>query len=666
MSSHNNNNNYSSQQQESSSSLSSSEDVLLFNNLNQRSLSITQQRLALPVYQLRKHILHLLETKQTLVVVGHTGCGKTTQIPQYLYEAGWCDGGRCIAVTQPRRVAATSVAVRVAEEMGESTVGGKVGYTIRFDDQTTNTTAIKYMTDGMLLREMMVDPLLSRYPVVMIDEAHERSLSTDLVIGLLKKVMVRRPDLRVIVSSATLDAEDFCNYFNLNKDSNDKTKDTCAILSIEGRNYPVDLHYLEEPTANYVDTTVKTIVDIHLTQTPGDVLVFLTGQDEIETVRRQLIDRLSDDPTNQQHQYTIVPIYSGLPLEKQMKVFAPPNIHKRKIVLATNIAETSITIDGIVYVVDCGFVKIKSYSGRSGTDSLVVVPTSQASANQRAGRAGRNRSGKCYRLYTEAAFAKLDVHTIPEIQRSNLSSVVLQLKALGIDNILAFDFLSPPVADSLVRALELLYALGAIDDYAKLTSPIGMTMAELPTEPPFSKMILSAASDFGCSEECLSIVAMLTIPGIQYNQSLVRKQFGVKEGDHLTLLNIYNSYVDIKQKDQSGWCHDNGLNAKAMTRVLQGNNNNDTKKVDPSVLVRKAIVSGFFSNAARLLPDGSYQTIKDKRNLWIHPTSIIGTINSPEWVIFHDVIITTKEFMKELTVIEPNWLSEIAPHYYSK
>ncbi|GAM19019.1 hypothetical protein SAMD00019534_021940 [Acytostelium subglobosum LB1] len=659
--------------------LNSAADLLVFNS-NQK-LSITQQRIALPIFQVRRQILYLLETHQTLVIVGNTGCGKTTQIPQYLVEAGWAEGGRSIVCTQPRRVAAMSVANRVAEETGTN-IGEIVGYAVRFEDTITESTKIKYMTDGMLIREMMMDPLLSRYPVIMIDEAHERSLPTDILMGLLKKVQARRKDLKIIVSSATLDAEDMCQFFNSNR-TGDKSKDTAVILSIEGRNYPVDIHYLLKSSVNYIDTTTTTIVDIHTTQPPGDVLVFLTGQEEIETIRRALEDRLSDanGKSRRLSPYKIIPLYSGLPMTKQMKVFEKPDIKVRKIILATNIAETSITIDGIVYVVDTGFVKIKTYSGRSGLESLVVVPTSQASANQRAGRAGRNRPGKCYRLYTQEAFSKLSVHTLPEIQRSNLAPVVLQLKALGIDNILNFDFVSPPPPDAMIRALEVLYALGALNDDCKLTTPVGHIMAEFPVEPQFSRMILSSVN-YGCSEEIITIVAMLSIQGLFVNQSQsIRRSFTVKEGDHLTLLNLFNIF-SRKSKSDSSWCHENQINYKVMLRCVQVRkqllayakkyqiklisitDNNDKNIPDKTVPIRKAIVSGFFTNAAHLQPDGSYQTVKDKHKLWIHPTSVLSTVNSPEWVLFHDVTVTTKEFMKELCVIEPSWLYEIAPHFY--
>ncbi|KAN0027564.1 hypothetical protein ACTFIU_010529 [Dictyostelium citrinum] len=696
-------------------SISFGNDNFIYNS-NQK-LTIQQQRISLPIYQNRKHILYLLEKYSTLVIIGNTGCGKSTQIPQYLFESGWADGFRTILCTQPRRVAAISLAERVAQELGEQHVGKTVGYSVRFDEKISDIeTRIKYMTDGMLIREMMLDPLLLKYSVIMIDEAHERSLQTDILMGLLKKVQKKRNSnysnidqqqqqqqqqqggdnsLKLIVSSATLNAQDFYNFFNYNQ-TNDKSKDTSTILSIEGRNYPVDIHYLEEPTSNYIQTTLQTIIDIHTTQPPGDILVFLTGQEEIEKMIQTLDDKFEilkqqlqqQREKNKQHfmKYSILPMYSGLSINKQIKVFESVGDSKkiRKIIIATNIAETSITIDGVVYVVDCGFVKIKSYDSISGLESLVIVPTSKSSANQRAGRAGRSRAGKCYRLYTEQTYEKLlPPQTIPEIQRSNLTTTILQLKALGIDNILNFDFISQPPSGSLIRGLEVLYGLGALDDNGKLTNPTGMIMAEFPTDPTFSKMIIQSSSNgFHCSEECITITAMLNIQGLFTNQNhKSRKHLLVKEGDHITLLNIFNSFTNGNQNSPQ-WCHQHQINYKAMQRVLQVRKQllayakkysikvvscfddpNNTKE-QCSTLIRKAIVSGFFTNAAQLQPDGSYQTIREKHKLWLHPTSVLCLSNSPQWVIFNEVTITTKEYMKDVTSIEPNWLFEIAPHFY--
>lgn len=344
---------------------------------------------------------------------------------------------------------------------------------------------------------MMGDPLLKRYSVIMLDEAHERTVYMDVVVGLLYKIQKKRPDLRLIISSATMDAESFKNFFNHNS-TRDKSKDTSAIMSITGRTYPVDIFYSEKPVRdpaarlppvrparpqpvvpsrsllgflkvpNYIEATVKTVFDIHQAEKAGDILAFLTGQDEVDAVCEKLRERAEEiEGHGGLDGLLVLPMYGGLPAMEQMKVFDRPPDGFRKVIIATNIAEASITIEGVVYVVDAGFAKIKGYNPKTGIESLVIAPVSKASAKQRAGRAGRVRSGKCYRLYTEADHAKLAPMNLPEMQRSNLAGVLLQLKALGIDNVLRFPFLSPPPAEAMMRGLELLLSLGALDEYGK-------------------------------------------------------------------------------------------------------------------------------------------------------------------------------------------------------
>ncbi|RUS75928.1 hypothetical protein EGW08_016316, partial [Elysia chlorotica] len=377
---------------------------------------------------------------------------------QYLLEAGWAAEGHVIGVTQPRRVAAVTVAARVAEERG-SILGDEVGYLIRFDNSCDEEkTRVKFMTDGMMIREIMKDPLLRKYSIILLDEAHERALNTDIVLGLLRKIQKKRKDLKLIVASATLDAEEMRDFFNTN-DTDDPEKDTASILTVEGREYPVDIHYTLDPVPNYIKASVDTVMKIHFNEQSGDVIVFMTGLHEVDDVVSQLISearKLKKDDMKMR----VLPMHGSLPASEQMKVFERGSRYTRKIVVATNIAEASITIPGICYIVDSGFVKLKAYNPMSGIESLVIVPISQASANQRAGRAGRLRAGKAFRLYTEEEFVKLPAATIPEMQRSDLATVILQLKALGVANVLRFHFMSPPPAQNMVRGLELLYALG--------------------------------------------------------------------------------------------------------------------------------------------------------------------------------------------------------------
>ncbi|XP_071957723.1 probable ATP-dependent RNA helicase DHX35 [Antedon mediterranea] len=641
------------------------------------SMSIQQQRQRLPVFKHRNHILYLLETHQTIVIVGETGCGKSTQIPQYLAEAGWTDSGYVVGVTQPRRVAAITVAQRVAEERG-AVLGHEVGYSIRFDDCTDkDATRIKFLTDGYLVREMMEDPLLSKYSVIMLDEAHERTLYTDIAIGLLKKILKKRKDLRVIVASATLDAEAFQNFFNDN-DTKDKSKDTAVILTVEGRTFPVDIFYTESPVPNYLRSTVETIIKIHKSNEEGDILAFLTGQDEVDQALQMVIDYARSNKNEKLMKMKALPMYGTLPADEQMKVFERTPPGTRKIVLATNIAETSITVNGIGYVIDSGFVKMRAYDANTGMEGLVIVPVSQASANQRSGRAGRNRSGKTYRLYTEADFDKLSQMTVPEMQRANLSSVILQLKSLGIDNVLRFTFPSPPSSKAMIRGLELLYALGGIDDSAKLTQPLGVRMAEFPLDPMFAKMLL-VSGDFGCSEEILTITAMLQVQNIFFtprNQKIqaekMKRRFSVMEGDHLTLLNVYEAFQ--KYGKNSRWCHEHYLNYKGLVRASSIRKQLEkllkkfkiklvSSEGDADVICR-CIVAGFFANAARLHATGSYRTIRDDKELDIHPTSVMYAEKWPKYVVFYEVLQTNKDYMRDVTEIDPTWLYELAPHYY--
>ncbi|EDL06283.1 probable ATP-dependent RNA helicase DHX35 isoform a [Mus musculus] len=620
------------------------------------ALSIEQQRQKLPVFKLRNHILYLVENYQTVVIVGETGCGKSTQIPQYLAEAGWTAEGRVVGVTQPRRVAAVTVAGRVADERG-AVLGHEVGYCIRFDDCTDPlATRIKFLTDGMLVREMMVDPLLTKYSVIMLDEAHERTLYTDIAIGLLKKIQKKRGDLRLIVASATLDAEKFRDFFNQNETS-DPARDTSVTLTVEGRTFPVDIFYLQSPVPDYIKATVDTVVKIHQTEGDGDILAFLTGQEEVETVVSMLIEQARAlARTGMKKHLRVLPMYAGLPSFEQMKVFERVSHSVRKVIVATNVAETSITISGIVYVIDCGFMKLRAYNPRTAIECLVVVPVSQASANQRAGRGGRNRSGKCYRLYTEEAFDQLPQSTVPEMQRSNLAPVILQLKALGIDNVLRFHFMSPPPAQSMVQALELLYALGGLDKDCRLTEPLGMRIAEFPLNPMFAKMLLESGN-FGCSQEVLSIAAMMQIqnvfvfPSNQKSQATrVHRKFAVEEGDHLTMLNVYEAF--IKHNKSSQWCQEHFLNYKGLVRAATVRD--QLKKLlvkfqvpkvssegDPDPVLR-CIVSGFFANAARFHSSGAYR------------------------VIYNEVIQTSKYYMRDVTAIESAWLLELAPHFYQQ
>ena len=627
------------------------------------NMSIKQQRESLPVFKFRDQLLKAVHENQLMIVVGDTGSGKTTQLTQFLAEGGFADAG-IIGCTQPRRVAAMSVAKRVAEEVG-CELGQEVGYTIRFEDCTSPETRIKYMTDGMLEREILLDPNLRKYSVIMLDEAHERTIATDVLFGLLKKTVKRRPDLKVIVTSATLDADKFSEYFN-----------SCPIFTIPGRTYPVEIMYSREPESDYLDAALVTVMQIHLSEPPGDILLFLTGQEEIDTSCEILFERMKALGPNVP-ELIILPVYSALPSEMQSRIFEPAPPNSRKVVIATNIAETSITIDQIYYVIDPGFVKQNAYDPKLGMDSLVVTPISQAQAKQRAGRAGRTGPGKCFRLYTEAAFQSEMLPTsIPEIQRQNLSHTILMLKAMGINDLLHFDFMDPPPTNTMLTALEELYALSALDDEGLLTR-LGRKMADFPMEPALAKVLIYSV-DMGCSDELLSIVAMLSVQTVFYRPKEKQQQADQKKakfhdphGDHLTLLNVYNGWK--QSKFSSPWCFENFIQARSMRRaqdvrqqlvtIMERYKHQVISCGRNTMKVRQALCSGFFRNSARKDPQEGYRTLIEGTPVYMHPSSAM--FGKPtEHVIFHTLVLTTKEYMQCTTGIEPKWLVDAAPTFF--
>ena len=632
---------------------------------DKRRKTMKEVKESLPVFPFRDDFIAAVKEHQVLIVEGETGSGKTTQLPQYLHEAGLTKDDKKIGCTQPRRVAAMSVAARVADEMGVK-LGNQVGYSIRFEDCTSEKTVIKYMTDGMLLREFLGEPDLASYSVMIIDEAHERTLHTDILFGLVKDIARFRPDLKLLISSATLDAEKFSEFF-----------DNAPIFRIPGRRFPVHVFYTKAPEADYIDAVVVTTLQIHVTQPLGDILVFLTGQEEIETAQEILLER-SRKFGSKIKELIIVPIYANLPSDLQAKVFEPTPPNARKVVLATNIAETSLTIDNIIYVIDPGFNKQNSYNARTGMESLIVVPISKASANQRAGRAGRVAPGMCFRLYTQWAYThELEENPIPEIQRVNLGNVVLMLKSLGINDLIHFDFLDPPPHETLVLALEQLYALGALNHMGELTK-LGRRMAEIPADPMMCKMLL-ASEKYKCSAEILTISCMLSNnASIFYrpkdkiiHADTARKNFFHPGGDHISLLNVYNQWAQTDYSTQ--WCFENFIQHRSMKRARDIRDQLEAllERVEieivsnplDTVAIRKAITAGYFYHTARLSKGGHYKTVKHNQTVMIHPNSALFE-DLPRWVIYHELVFTTKEYMRNVVEIENKWLLEVAPHYY--
>ena len=642
---------------------------------SQRPLSahekILEGRKTLPVAAYRDEFLAAVQEHRILIVVGETGSGKTTQIPQYLHEGQWSKRGK-IGCTQPRRVAAMSVAARVAKEM-DVRLGTQVGYSIRFEDCTSESTIIKYMTDGMLLREFLTEPDLRQYSCLMIDEAHERTLHTDVLFGLVKDISrFRGDDFRLIISSATLDADKFSAYF-----------DGAPKFVIPGRMFNVDIMYTKAPEADYLEASVVTVLQIHVTQElDGDILVFLTGQEEIEACAEALAAR-TKGLGSKIAELIICPIYSSLPSDLQAKIFEPTPKGSRKVVLGTNIAETSLTIDGICYVIDPGFAKQKSYNPKTGMESLLVTPISQAAANQRAGRSGRTRPGKCFRLYTAWSFQhELEPNTVPEIQRTNMGNVVLMLKSLGIDDLLHFDFMDAPPVDTLMRALEQLYALGALNDRGELTK-MGRRMAEFPLDPMLSKAVL-ASETYGCSTEMLTIIGMLSVGGTIFyrpkekaiHADTAKLNFARGGGgDHLALLRAFNQWEAAGYSTQ--WCFENYVQIRSMQRAKDVREQlsglcervelSETSCGGEVATVCKALCAGYFFNAAKLGRSGDYKTVKQQHTVFIHPSSVLARDEQPpKWVLYHELAFTTKEYMRTVCPMEGSWLTEIAPHYYQK
>lgn len=632
--------------------------------LQKKASKLRKSQENLPVAQFKTQLLEAIRDFQILVIVGETGSGKTTQVPQYLHEVGYTKLGK-VGCTQPRRVAAMSVAARVSQELG-CKVGHEVGYNIRFENCTTDKTIIEYMTDGMLLRSFLNEPDLGSYSVMLIDEAHERTLHTDVLFGLVKDVARFRDDLKLIISSATLDAEKFSEYF-----------DSCPIFNVPGRRFPVSIYYTKAPEANYLDAVMVTILQIHLTQPTGDILVFFTGENEIEECM-DLLQTKTRGLGQAVNELIILPIYASLPTEMQAKIFEPTPPGARKVVIATNIAETSITIDGIVYVIDPGFCKQMSFNPRTGMESLIVVPISKASANQRAGRAGRVTPGKAYRLYTKWSFEhELEDDNAPEIQRSNLGHVVLMLKSIGIDDLLHFDFMDPPPPETLIKALEQLYALSALNDHGELTKT-GRRMAELPMDPMLAKMMI-VSEKYKVVDEVITCCGMLGVSSAIFyrpKEKLIhadnaRKNFNKLGGDHLMLLNVYKQWEESNYS--INWCYENYIQHRSMKRardireqlVDMLENVEIELSSDPAndTAIRKAVLAGYFYHCARLNKNGSYSTIKHPHTVEIHPQSSLFQ-TTPKLVCYHELVLTTKEYMRQVIEVKPEWLLEVAPHFY--
>ncbi|VDL11651.1 unnamed protein product [Hymenolepis diminuta] len=630
-----------------------------------KNKTIKEQRQYLPIFGVRTALLRLVKEHQIVVIVGETGSGKTTQLTQYLHEEGYTKYGM-VGCTQPRRVAAMSVAKRVADEMGVS-LGDEVGYVIRFEDCTNEKTVIKYMTDGILLRESLRESDLDPYSAIIMDEAHERSLNTDVLFGLLREIVSRRNDLKLIITSATMDSEKFAQFFG-----------DCPIFHIPGRTFPVDVQFSKTPVMDYVDVAVKQAIQVHLGSPEGDILVFMTGQEDIEVTCELIAERLAN--LEEAPPLSVLPIYSQLPSDLQAKIFQKTEDNTRKCVVATNIAETSLTVDGIRYVIDAGYCKLKVFNPRIGMDALQLFPISQANANQRAGRAGRTGPGIAYRLYTIGQYEEeMLVSSVPEIQRTNLANVVLLLKSLGVRDLMRFHFMDPPPQDNILNSMCQLWVFGALDNTGGLTQ-LGRQMVEFPLDPALSKLLL-VACEMGCSEEALTIVSMLSVPSIFYrpkgreeDADLAREKFQVPESDHLTYLNVFIRWR--KAGYSSSFCTRNFIHVKAMRKVREVRQQLKEIMEQHKValcssgtdwdVVRRALCSAFFHQAARIKGLAEYVNLRTGMPCRLHPTSsLYGMAYTPDYIIYHELVMTSKEYMQCVTAVDGRWLAEYGHVFYS-
>lgn len=657
-------------------------------------------KLELPIDKHQKSILYLLEKHRVLIVVGETGSGKSTRIPQILFSSGCYNENKqkdeststtkekmVICITQPRRIAAIQLARRVSENLN-CNLGSTVGYAVRFKDVTdSEQTMIKFMTDGLLLKEILFDPLLSKYSVIMVDEVHERNLNTDLLLGCLKCIMMKRKDLKIIVCSATMNVDSMTKFFTYNHSQVCSEPDTFkrpAVLCVQGKSYPVKVYYRKEPVPNYMDASVETAINIHENNrlASGKILIFLTGQDEVDYVHERLIDFSRTISSRLDlKKLQVFPLYASLKHEEISKAFESYGRNTRVCIVATNVAETSLTIDDVAFVIDSGFTKIKIYDHKTGMDSLIKVPISKSSAKQRAGRAGRTRSGIVYRLYREEDYDRLDEYTVPDVQKSSLTETVMMLKSLGVSNLQQFPLVSALPEQNLEAAREILYALQAIDEESQLTSS-GHIMANFNLDPKLSKILVSLESS-NCTLEACRIAAMLQVkeifvkPGrhassLWTNSNLTK--ICVSEGDLPSYLNIINGFINSNMN--SKWAERRSLNHQALLSAVEISSKLESKLKKCGIkitscngrvgIVQRSMVSGLFSNAAYLHPCGDYKTVRGDETIYVHPTSVFHEmVERPQNVVFVEILNTTRTYMRHIMSIEQNWLLEAAPHYYN-
>ncbi|KAL3116449.1 hypothetical protein niasHT_006896 [Heterodera trifolii] len=643
-----------------------------------------EERMGLPIWQHKTAFFAALEKYQCILLEAETGSGKTTQVPQWCME--WLRRKQLqsmVCCTQPRRLATVNVAQRVADEM-DVPLGKEVGYSVRFEEAVSPGTLIKYCTDGVLLAEMSSrDTKLERYGVILLDEVHERTMTTDVVMGLIKRIMRQRKDLRVVVMSASLKTGKFARYFS-----------GC-----------------QDPEV-FIERAVSKAIAIHKKDEPGDILIFFTGQEDVEIGCEMLEDEAKKCGAGRE--LIVFPLYGSMQHDQYKLIKNTPFTANspRRCIVATNVAETSLTIENLAFVIDPGFCKRKIYDPHKKLDMLLIQRVSRASALQRAGRAGRTRAGHCFRLYTEHNFTKMMEDVAPEIKHANLDSVTLRLKKCGVDDIHGFDLMDVPSREHIEHSLILLAQLGAIDRRGHIT-PLGEKIHRLPVDPPLARMMLESVK-LHCSAEVISICAMLSAPNScfvrprkkQFEADQAKAKFIDDTGDHLTLLRVFKAFINNGRSKK--WCHDNFLNFITLKYAddvyvqlmnVMHRLNFELISLDPSsplypTNILKALLSGTFMKLAFFCADsisvineyaqrGFYLTMESqlnsrKRNIIctansfsIHPSSVLFTsklyvLSPPQWVLFN-VAIKHREggrkYLQTVSNVQPEWLAQLAPTY---
>ncbi|KAI2636151.1 helicase associated domain-containing protein [Xylaria nigripes] len=672
-----------------------------------RETPMLKARKALPIWAYRDEIkASLRKDNDILLIVGETGSGKSTQTPQFLCEEPWCcrkkvrvqsdilGVGGMIAITQPRRVAATTLAGRVSREMGTplgSSGEGSVGYSVRFDHKVPKGTKIKFLTEGMLLQELLRDPNLRQYSAIIVDEIHERSVDVDLITGFLKQILWSDKagrggiPLKVVIMSATADVEKIQNFFR-----KDDASPPLNLLRIEGRQYPVEIKHTDKPVPDIQEALVKKIFDIHLQEPlPGDILAFLTGQEEIEAAQRLIEEHCATLASNVP-KLIACPLYGQLSIQAQQEAFQPAKTKfTRKVVLATNIAETSVTVPGVRYVVDCGKAKVKEFRARLGMESLLAKAISKSSAIQRTGRAGREGPGKCFRLYTSATYGELQDADLPEILRNDVLGAVLTMKARGINDILSFPLMDFPDIEAVEKALIHLYVLGALADDGSITE-IGRKLALFPVSAPYGRVLLAAASpEFDCLLEVIDVIAVLTSGETIFHQIQTeddserdaieegRKELQRREGDILTFLTTMQRYA-AENADRVAWCRARRISMRNMRQALNIRRQlrgicvkekllTETPPPDPQPFVPlsperadallRCFMRGFATKTALLAPDSSYVTVQGKHVVAVHPSSVLHG-EKKEAIMFLEHVFTQKNYAKKVSAIRADWIVE--------